>query len=1685
MSSQDEVKKLLTTNKRAVTNRINNIKRYQAEGRGKDEILQKVGELKLAFEKYHEVYDNYLECYEENDQELEEVCEKYNQMITGYTELLESVKLKLFKCNVAIDTPIPMADSTLSAIAYLPKVEIEVFMGDPTKYHAFLAVFNEVVEKHCTDGGVRLTRLLQYTGGKVKDAIRSCSIIGGDAGYEQAKMILQKRFGNKHLIAESLISNLKAGKLASKKEEIQSLADDLNSCVTILSQLNLSHEINTSCTILSITSRLPRYVQTKWRSEALNHKRDTDSYPDIHDLLNFVKKIAEEVNDPVYGYQETSDRRFGQQSKSQSARSFNSVNNPRERSYSGRNFHPLCPLCGESHRLFYCEQFKSFKPIERLNFVKGKKLCENCLLNNHVTANCRKPGNCTVCGERHTRFIHVSSNGNQINTNMSPNLVSEGTQDVSNNNNIVDVNVRGNDLLKQIMLPVVPVTVNDSIHTLLDSGSTNSFCTEQLAEQLNIKGEKTTLNLSTLEKSQSKRLSEVVSLTVNNGDNSLFMSRVYLVKSIPVPVINFKDTLNTIKYLKDIKLPQTGKVDILIGQDCPEALIPLDVRKGKEGGPYAIKTCLGWSLCGPLDVKFNASHVFSNSVTLDKQMEFMWKLDDELLNEERALSMEDQTVVSLWDEKGEFVDGHYVLPIPWVRAIDNERIPKSPNNKCAAISRFNGLKKRLKNDEILLQNYVKGMEMLLQKHYAELVPDNDLSRDDGGVFYLPHHPVQSINKSKIRIVFDCAFKYQGVSLNDQVLQGPDISNKLTAVLLRFREGKFAVTGDVEAMYLQVRVPKRDRDMLRFLWPKNGNMGSDLEEFRMTSHLFGGVWSLSAANYALRRCADDHRHRYPPEVADSVLSNFYVDDWLMSTSSRSEAIHLAQRVKDMLKGGGFKLTKFLSNDKEVMKAIPVDQRVNCIADVDLDRHELPQDRALGVKWNPNNDSFYFEPKSIVRPCTRRGIISVVSSVFDPLGFLNPVVIVGKMIFQELTKLRLGWDDAIPNHIENKWVDWSNELPSLGNLQILRHVTPSGDTQLDTVHLHHFCDASLLAYGVVTYVRISDISGKLTTFKEEYISLSKGESIKKTSSLFKLDPIIQDNLICVGGRLRHSNLSHQSKHPVIVPKDPGLGKLIVFDVHAKGHTGVEYVLSKIREKYWIIRARPLIKKVLRECFTCKLFYKEVSSQKMADLPIDRLEPGSPFMNVGTDCFGPFQVKRGRAMVKRYGCLFTCLTIRAVHIEVLHSLDASSFINAFQRFVARRGMTRLVRSDNGTNFKGAKNELIENYMLKNEIQIQWKFNTPLAPHHGGVWERQIRSIKKILTVIANGQLTMDEEQLSTFLCVTESIINSRPITHNSDDARDFKALTPNHLLLLRNGPQPLGNFTSADNLYRRKWKQIQWLAELFWKRWIREYVPNLQIRSNCETAKENIRLDDLVLLVNAQAPRSVWPMGRVVEAITGPDGFQHNNKKTTRDKRIVCFKCNLEGHYANKCTNRTPSFNEKKTGGLQCDYQSGTLDKNNTDGSSRLFVPVIVDGIKQGMLCDSGATVSLLPDSLFIASKGSNREAIISVSGHNIPCMGTKECTLVCGNKKIKHIFRIAPVDHGYLGADLLERMKVRIDFNIKKMVFDDGGTVLMVNENYSDNKQQFGGVKDNPDIDSFDTGVNFGAEIFSLFHRTSLE
>ena len=271
--------------------------------------------------------------------------------------------------------------------------------------------------------------------------------------------------------------------------------------------------------------------------------------------------------------------------------------------------------------------------------------------------------------------------------------------------------------------------------------------------------------------------------------------------------------------------------------------------------------------------------------------------------------------------------------------------------------------------------------------------------------------------------------------------------------------------------------------------------------------------------------------------------------------------------------------------------------------------------------------------------------------------------------------------------------------------------------------------------------------------------------------------------------------------------------------------------------------------------------------------------PFTRVGVDYFGPFEVRSRRSVVKRYGVIFTCMALRAIHIEVAPSLDTDAFINALRRFIARRGQVRELRSDNGTNFRGAEHELKTSIEQWNQAQIndvllqkgiKWTFNPPAGSHHGGSWERLIRSVRKVLNSTLNVQ-SLDEEGLHTVLCEVEAIINGRPITKASMDPHDLEALTPNHLLLLKALPSlPPGVFQEADMYARRRWKQVQYMSDLFWKRWVKEYLPQLQERQRWSGVKRNLVPGDLVLIVDSTAPRNSWVIGRVLQTFPDRRGF-----------------------------------------------------------------------------------------------------------------------------------------------------------------------------------------------------------------------
>ena len=404
---------------------------------------------------------------------------------------------------------------------------------------------------------------------------------------------------------------------------------------------------------------------------------------------------------------------------------------------------------------------------------------------------------------------------------------------------------------------------------------------------------------------------------------------------------------------------------------------------------------------------------------------------------------------------------------------------------------------------------------------------------------------------------------------------------------------------------------------------------------------------------------------------------------------------------------------------------------------------------------------------------------------------------------------------------------------------------------------------------------------SSYTEEWELLNNGKSTRPSSQLKSLTPIFVNGLIKVGGRLQYAPISESQRHPTIIPGKHALTKAIIREMHEdNGHAGCDHVLNTLRQMYWVPRGKSIVKSVLHECRLCRRHKAPTCQQQMAPLIKEQVTPDSPpFTNVGVDCFGPMLVKCRRSTVKRWGCIFTCLAIRAIHIEVLHSMNTDSFISAFRRFQNRRGDTANVYSDQGTNFIGGERELREalEELDHNEIATQlakhgadWHFNPPMASHRGGATERMIRSVRQVLSTAVGAQV-LNDEQLLTVFTEAERCVNSRPLTSVISDARDMRALTPSMLLTLRNHDvtMPPGIFDENDNIARRWWRQAQYISDIFWQRWVKEYLVTLHERQRWQHVKRSLQVGDIVLMNNVGTPRCQWPLARVVKVCDSRDG------------------------------------------------------------------------------------------------------------------------------------------------------------------------------------------------------------------------
>ncbi len=412
-----------------------------------------------------------------------------------------------------------------------------------------------------------------------------------------------------------------------------------------------------------------------------------------------------------------------------------------------------------------------------------------------------------------------------------------------------------------------------------------------------------------------------------------------------------------------------------------------------------------------------------------------------------------------------------------------------------------------------------------------------------------------------------------------------------------------------------------------------------------------------------------------------------------------------------------------------------------------------------------------------------------------------------------------------------------------------------------------------------------------FAEEFRCFKDNKNIPKSSPLFTLNPLIDENgLIRIGGRMSRVITGFDESNPIIIPRQHHIAILIVRHYHEQSqHQGRHFTEGAIRMAgFWIVGAKRCICSLIFGCVICRKLRGRSETQKMADLPMDRVNTEPPFTYVGTDVFCPWTIsarrtRGGLANSKRWAVLFTCLAIRAVHIEVMESMDTSCFINALRCFIAIRGPVKQIRSDRGTNFIGACRELdIPSNLDETKVirflaeqGCSWIFNPPHASHMGGVWERMIGITRKILdSMLQLGPSRITHEVLTTFMAEATAIINSRPLVPVSMNPEDPLILTPSTLLTHKYGPCPCppGEFDHAD-LYRKQWKQVQNLASTFWDRWRKQYLSTLQPRKKWQLKRQDVTEGSVVLMKDHQTKHNQWPLRHITRVFPSADGRVRN--------------------------------------------------------------------------------------------------------------------------------------------------------------------------------------------------------------------
>ncbi|XP_024872049.1 uncharacterized protein LOC112454731 [Temnothorax curvispinosus] len=605
---------------------------------------------------------------------------------------------------------------------------------------------------------------------------------------------------------------------------------------------------------------------------------------------------------------------------------------------------------------------------------------------------------------------------------------------------------------------------------LLDNGATLNFITSDLLNKLDLEPKKvegrvtgfqrnTTFTremVTATVKSKLSKYSETLTFTVIDQITSRIPGNRVEVSQLQIP-----ESIS-LSQLADPTFNVPQKVDMLLGATVFWSILQQGRIQLSNEQPVFQKTSLGWILGGKLTlIGTNRTSRICCTITngdLNEQLERFWEierceLERNLTPEEVACEKHFEST-TYRDENGRFVVS---LPL-------KGEIKSLGDSEYNAMKSLKSMERRFAKDPILHQRYLDFLQEYESMGHMELVPENQ--EDPDVVYYLPHHGVtrKESDTTKLRVVFNASCRTSsGVSLNDLLIVGPETQPELSDHLLRLRQDDYVLTADIVKMFRQIKIAPRDRALLRILWRKN--IQAPIRKKQLTTVTYGTASAAYQAKRCLKQLAIDNAKAYP-DAAKSIEEDFYMDDWGTGSKSVKRLQQRKQEVTQILASAGMELQKWHSNASELL---PSSER-----EVPLTSRE--ETKTLGIRWNPQEDTFIFKVAIPAGPCrSKRSILSVIAQIYDPMGLIGPVVVKAKLFMRRLWKLSIDWDDKIPVELMLEWNSYKERLEAMEEIKIPRQAVTREAVQIE---MHGFCDASQSAYGACIYLCSIDAKGNKT-------------------------------------------------------------------------------------------------------------------------------------------------------------------------------------------------------------------------------------------------------------------------------------------------------------------------------------------------------------------------------------------------------------------------------------------------------------------------------------------------------------------------------------------------------------------------------------------------------------------------------